>query len=202
MSQQPGDEQHGDKQHGEGLPHEPQPQHSQADDLPPVTFPDDPNSNLDPSITPPVPPKLDTPALTPEVIQRPKTAGSRNPPPPPPPKPEEPDEDEGMLRMSFMDHLEELRSRIIQILAGFGIAFVGCMYFAEQIWHYVDAPLRFALAQTGGNEIATGLTDPFTIKYMWVPFVASIYLSSPWLIYQLWSFISPGLYPRERKWAA
>jgi sec-independent protein translocase protein TatC len=189
-------DQHNGEQHpGEGVPSQEGSQHDATP--PPITYPDDPDSSLSPNIQPVIPP-----ALTPEVIQKPKTAGTRNPPPPPPPpKDEEPDEDEGMLRMSFMDHLEELRSRLIKIIAGFAVAFLVCMVMGDPLWDFFDAPLRFALGKQGGREIATGLTDAFTIKWMWTPFVASLYIASPWLIYQIWAFIAPGLYPRERKWA-
>ena len=186
------DQQHGEEHSGEGL----RPQDVPAAGPSPVTHADDANSG--PAITP------TPPVLTPEVIQKPKTAGSKNPPPPPPPKnekKEEEDEDEGMLRMSFMDHLEELRSRLIRILMGFGIAFVVCMVLGDALWNFFDTPLQYALKLRGGKEIVNGLTDAFTYKYMWAPFVASLYISAPWIIYQIWAFIAPGLYPRERKWA-
>ena len=150
----------------------------------PLRFPDDPEHGLDPEIQPPIPPRL---AAAKPVV---------------PPPEEEPDEDEGMLRMSFMDHLEELRSRLIRILAGGGVAFLASMAAAIPLWEFVQAPLRFAIDQVHGDIIAITPMEQFTIIWMKTPVLASIYLAAPWIIYQVWSFISPGLYPRERRWAA
>lgn len=111
------------------------------------------------------------------------------------------DEDEGMLRMSFLEHLEELRSRLISILVGGGVAFALSMIFALPLWSWVQAPLRFAVDQVKGEIIAITPMEQFTIMWMWGPLVASIYLAAPWILWQVWGFIAPGLYPRERKWA-
>src|ERR1041385_7085319 len=89
------------------------------DNTPHVVYPDDPESALHPDIEPPLPRALAS------------GGGTRTPPPPPPPE-EEDDEDSGMLRMSFMEHLEELRSRLIRILMGFGVAFLTALIFANQ----------------------------------------------------------------------
>lgn len=127
--------------------------------------------------------------------------GSRKAPPPPPP-PEEPDEEEGMLRMSFLEHLEELRSRLIKMLVGFGVAFLACMLLADPLWLIVQAPAHDALQKIGqGSLVAVHPLEQFSIIYIWVPVVASIFLASPWIIYQIWAFIAPGLYKRERRWA-
>ncbi len=149
----------------------------------PTRHPDNPDEGLYPEVQPP------TPAIA-------KRAAA------PPPVEEEDDEDEGMLRMSFMDHLEELRSRLISILTGAGVAFLTAMIAANPIWSFVQAPLRYAVDQVHGDIIAITPMEQFTIIYMWVPLLAAIYIAAPWVIYQVWSFIAPGLYPRERKWAA
>lgn len=107
-----------------------------------------------------------------------------------------------MLRMSFMDHLEELRSRLIRILSGGGVAFLICMAASLPLWDFVQAPLRFAIDQVHGDIIAITPMEMFTIIWMKTPVLASIYLAAPWIIYQVWAFIAPGLYPRERRWAA
>lgn len=112
------------------------------------------------------------------------------------------DPDDGMLRMSILEHLEELRSRIIRTLIGFGVAFVACMLFANQLWKFVEAPGVAAFKAIGKGEfVAIGVMERFSIIYVWTPLVAAIFLAFPWVIYQVWAFISPGLYPRERKWA-
>jgi sec-independent protein translocase protein TatC len=112
------------------------------------------------------------------------------------------DDDEGMLRMSFLEHLEELRSRLIKMLIGFGVIFLACMAAAQPLWKVVQAPAADALKGIGtGQLVAIGVMEQFSIIYVWVPVVAAIFLGSPWIIYQIWAFISPGLYRRERRWA-
>lgn len=132
------------------------------------------------------------------------------PPPPaapkftPPPPAGDPDDDEdgGMLRMSFLEHLEELRARIIRILIGGGVAFAVSMIFALPLFDFVKAPLQYAVDQVDGEIIAITPMEQFTIIWMWAPLLAAIFLAAPWVLYQIWAFIAPGLYPRERKWAA
>jgi sec-independent protein translocase protein TatC len=170
-----------DQHNGGGLP---------PDDTPHVVYPDDPESALHPDIDPPLPRALAS------------GGGGRTPPPPPPDDDEEDDEDSGMLRMSFMEHLEELRSRIIKALAGFGVSFLVCLWFATPIWDYVQAPGLAAFKTIGrGGFIAIEPMEQFSIIWMWAPLVASLFIVSPWVIYQVWAFIAPGLYPKERRWA-
>ena len=113
-----------------------------------------------------------------------------------------PDSDDGMLRMSILEHLEELRARIIRALVGFGAAFVFSMFFSIPLWDAVQAPGLAAFKQLGkGGFIAIDVMEMFSIIWIWTPLVAAIFLSAPWVIYQAWAFIAPGLYPRERRWA-
>jgi sec-independent protein translocase protein TatC len=112
------------------------------------------------------------------------------------------DPDDGMLRMSILEHLDELRTRILRALMGFGVAYLACLFFASQLWKLVRAPGVAAFKEIGsGGFVAIGVMERFSIIYVWTPFVAAIFLAFPWVIYQVWAFISPGLYPRERKWA-
>jgi len=130
-------------------------------------------------------------------------------PPPPPPvsstaSPAEPEEEEdGMLRMSFLGHLEELRNRLVRALAGLGIAFVFCIFFTNSLWNGVRQPAVVALTQLGYPPELAQLTptEAFTIIWVKLPVLAAIFLASPWLIYQVWAFIAPGLYKRERRLA-
>lgn len=107
-----------------------------------------------------------------------------------------------MLRMSFLEHLEELRSRLISILVGGAVAFGLSMILALQIWEQIQKPLRYAVDQVKGEIIAITPMEMFTIIWMWSPLLVAIYLAAPWVLWQVWGFISPGLYPRERRWAA
>lgn len=113
-------------------------------------------------------------------------------------------EDGQMLRMTFLEHLEEMRSRIIKALYGFGVAFLACIIFAYQIWDIVSAPALDALAKIGANPAYLVTNEPmegFSIIWVKAPLVFSLFLASPWVLYQLWAFIAPGLYQNERKWA-
>ncbi len=134
-------------------------------------------------------------------------SGNATPPPPPPSSTEEAepedDEEEGMLRMSFMEHLEELRSRLIKALAGFGVAFLISLTFAERLWIAVSAPAAAALTGLGlpPNLVAISPMEQFNTIWMKLPVLTSIFIASPWIVYQIWSFIAPGLYKRERRYA-
>ncbi len=126
------------------------------------------------------------------------------PPVPPPPKEEKKDDDDpeedGMLRMSFLEHLEELRSRIIKALGGLAIAFAGCILFTNALWNGVRQPAVAALTSLGYPPDLAQLTptEAFTIIWVKLPVLAALFISSPWILYQVWAFISPGLYKRER----
>src|ERR1019366_693167 len=91
-------------------------------------YPDDPYGGYDPAnaVPPAEAPKPVEEAPVERALVTSAGAGGRKPPPPPPPPEDDPD-DEGMVRMSFLGHLEELRSRIIRALMGFGIAFILCV---------------------------------------------------------------------------
>ena len=110
--------------------------------------------------------------------------------------------DDGMLRMSFLEHLEELRSRLIKALIGFGAIFLACLAFSDKLWLIVQAPAVEAFRKLGsGGLVGINAMEQFEIIWMWTPLVASLFLGSPWILYQVWAFIAPGLYERERKWA-
>ena len=131
-------------------------------------------------------------------------SGSSTPPPPPPKEPEE-DGDDGMLRMSFLEHLEELRSRLIRMLIGVGVIFVLSLTFAERLWLIVQGPAEEALKAIGSKNTKLIITSPmeaFQIVWIKLPILAAVFLSSPWILYQVWGFIAPGLYKKERRWAA
>jgi sec-independent protein translocase protein TatC len=113
------------------------------------------------------------------------------------------DQEDSLLRMSFLEHLEELRTRLIRALIGFGVVFLACLAFSDRLWLIVQAPAVEAFRKLGtGGLVGINAMEQFEIIWMWTPLVASIFLGSPWILYQVWAFIAPGLYERERKWAA
>jgi sec-independent protein translocase protein TatC len=151
------------------------------------------------------PPPADVTGHPPEQKALATSSGSgRKPPPPPPPPDDEDEEDEGMLRMSFLEHLEELRTRIIRMMWGLGIAFFVCVIFANDLWRFVSEPATVALKDLGFQPYLWQHTPMETFSTVWVklPLLASIFIASPWILYQVWAFIAPGLYKRERRWAA
>ena len=133
-------------------------------------------------------------------------------PPPPPPaggggggEEGHDDEEEDMLRMSFLEHLEELRSRLIKCIIGLLVAFAVSLTFAERLFLAIEQPAFKALRDLGYEKpelIQTSPMEAFSIIYMKLPLVAALFLASPWILYQVWAFIAPGLYKRERRWAA
>ncbi len=123
-----------------------------------------------------------------------------------PPGDEPPDEDEeGMLRMSFFDHLAELRRRILYALGGLFVAFGLSLLFANRLWSIVSRPAVSALRQLGVDPPVLAQISPmeyFNVVWLKLPLLSAVFLASPWLLYQIWAFIAPGLYRKERRWAA
>jgi len=129
--------------------------------------------------------------------------GGNTPGPPRSPSDEPDEEDEGMLRMSFLEHLEELRSRIIKILVGVAVALGIALTFTLPLWKIVVKPAKAALLANGYQPTLAQHSpmEAFNIIWFKLPIVCAIFIASPWVLYQVWAFISPGLYKRERRWA-
>jgi sec-independent protein translocase protein TatC len=109
-----------------------------------------------------------------------------------------------MLRMSFMEHLEELRARIIRALYGLLVAFVFALVFAGKLWDIVSDPAVEALKHLHVDPPQLAQLTPmesFSIIWVKLPLLCSVFLASPWIVYQVWAFIAPGLYKKERNWA-
>ena len=152
-------------------------------------------------------PKVEAPADNAVVVAT-APGGAVAPPPPPSPPADDDEEDEeegGMLRMSFMEHLEELRSRIIRALMGLAVAFVVSILYCYKLWEIISEPATSALEHlhaVPAKLVATSPMEGFSIIWVKLPLLCSVFLGSPWIVWQVWAFISPGLYKRERKWAA
>ena len=99
--------------------------------------------------------------------------------------------------MSFVEHLEELRTRIIRILIILVLAFGVCYHFSAEISEFLLLPLRVALG-TSGKVVFSGLFDK-VISELEISFWSSVILSSPLLFRELWLFIRPALYDKEAK---
>ena len=104
--------------------------------------------------------------------------------------------------MTILEHLEELRSRLIKILIAAGVGFCVGYYYSGPIFTFLKKPLVRALADAkikslSQDLIYTGLTEAF-FTYLKVGLIAGIFIASPFILYQIWSFVSPGLYKKER----
>ncbi|HKI75420.1 MAG TPA: twin-arginine translocase subunit TatC [Pseudomonadales bacterium] len=97
----------------------------------------------------------------------------------------------------LIEHLVELRSRILKSLAAVIIVFLPLFYFANPIYEYISGPLRVYLPK-GTNMIATQVASPFLAPFK-LSMVLALFISIPYILHQIWSFISPGLYSNERK---
>jgi sec-independent protein translocase protein TatC len=107
---------------------------------------------------------------------------------------------QNFIEMSLGDHLEELRARVILALLGVGIGLTICMFFSGFFLSFLAKPYIYAAQQIGleGNLLAITLSEKF-IVYMKTALLFGLVLSSPWVFYQLWKFVSAGLYPNEKR---
>ncbi len=101
-------------------------------------------------------------------------------------------------RMPFLEHLEELRKRIVICLISIGVGFVIAYAFSKKLFHFLMLPL-LKVMPPGEKLIFTNLPEAF-FAYLKVAFLAGFLLAIPMVFYQLWKFISPGLYSHERKY--
>ncbi len=108
----------------------------------------------------------------------------------------EPDEEELGGKMTFLEHLDELRRRILFSAGSVAVTFVLAWVFREEIFQFLRVPIDGVV----DDLVMIKPTDPFTI-YLKVAFVAAIFLAAPFLLWQVWLFISPGLYRREKAYA-
>lgn len=98
---------------------------------------------------------------------------------------------------TLIGHLIELRSRLLRIVVAVLVIFICSAYFANDIYTWVSKPLTDALpngASMIAKDVASPLLAPFKLTFM-----MSIYLSMPYILYQVWSFIAPGLYKHEKR---
>lgn len=96
-----------------------------------------------------------------------------------------------------MLHLEELKGRLVRALIAIGVGFITCYLFKEKLFYALTLPLA-AVLPDNSSMIFTSLPEAF-FTYLKVSFLGSIFLSSPYILYQMWKFVSPGLYKAEKK---
>lgn len=101
-------------------------------------------------------------------------------------------------KMSFLEHLDELRVRLVHAVVALAVGFGICWSFREPIFHLLTQPLR--AYDPNVKFIYTGPSEAL-ILYMKMAFFVGIFVASPYLLYQVWAFIAPGLYPHEKAYA-
>jgi sec-independent protein translocase protein TatC len=110
-------------------------------------------------------------------------------------------------RMPLIDHLRELRNRLLKAALALVLVMVLGFVFFDQIWSFVSHPFCSAVIngktgcrRTGDQLVVSGVFDPFMLRVK-IAFFVGLIVSSPVWLYQIWAFIAPGLYRREKRWA-
>ena len=111
----------------------------------------------------------------------------------------EPGEPGGLAEGTLISHLLELRDRLLKAMLAVGICFVPCAFYMNQIFSFVAEPLIHKLP-AGATIIATSVVAPFTVPFK-LALVLAIGLAIPFVLYQAWAFVAPGLYKHEKKLA-
>ncbi len=110
-----------------------------------------------------------------------------------------PGEDPAGAEMPLLEHLTELRSRLLRSALAVLVIFVPLFYFANDLYEFVSRPLRAALPE-GSSMIATEVASPFLTPFK-LAFVLAFFLAVPYILHQIWSFVAPGLYKHEKRLA-
>ncbi|NUS59549.1 MAG: twin-arginine translocase subunit TatC, partial [Lysobacter sp.] len=109
-------------------------------------------------------------------------------------------DDDPAVQTRLIDHLIELRSRLMWAVAGLLLVFGCLMPFADRLYNYLAFPLISKLP-AGAKMIAIDPAGGFFVPVK-LAFFAAIFIAAPWLLYQVWAFVAPGLYKREKRLAA
>jgi sec-independent protein translocase protein TatC len=117
----------------------------------------------------------------------------------PEPEPEFEPEDDRTAKMSFLEHLDELRKRLIRSVSALVGGFVICLVFVGDIQAFVMRPLHATLPP-GGQFILTEPMEGFMLQLK-IAALVGVFLASPVILWQLWRFVAPGLYAHEKKFA-
>ncbi|MFZ2508731.1 MAG: twin-arginine translocase subunit TatC, partial [Steroidobacteraceae bacterium] len=106
---------------------------------------------------------------------------------------------EALAESSLLSHLLELRDRLLRALAATLLIAVPCLYFANDLFRWLSAPL-LAQLPPGTSLIATSVMAPFMTPFK-LALLAAVFFAMPMILYQVWAFIAPGLYRHERRFA-
>jgi sec-independent protein translocase protein TatC len=109
-------------------------------------------------------------------------------------------EEERMPSMSFLEHLEELRTRIFHALVAIAIGMGLCWWYHQTLFSFIQKPILDVLRPYGIDKLVVLTpTEAFNL-YLKVSALGGLFITSPYVLYQVWLFISPGLYRREKKY--
>jgi sec-independent protein translocase protein TatC len=114
-------------------------------------------------------------------------------------EPGEPREPGELAEGTLISHLLELRDRLLKAMLAVGICFVPCAYYMNQLFTFVAEPLIHKLP-SGATLIATSVVAPFTVPFK-MALLLAVGLAMPFVLYQAWAFVAPGLYKHEKKLA-
>ncbi len=117
---------------------------------------------------------------------------------PKPPDSETPAEPEGEIRASFWDHLKELRTRLVQALIGVAVGMAVAGIWSEEIFRWIMKPVLRSLPEGQRALNYTSYLEPFLV-YLKVALYGGMFAAAPWVLWQLWQFVAPGLYKREKR---
>ena len=106
---------------------------------------------------------------------------------------------EGLAEGTLISHLLELRDRLLKAMLAVGICFIPCAMYMNKLFTFVAEPLKHKLPP-GATLIATSVVAPFTVPFK-LAIVLAIGLAMPFVLYQAWAFVAPGLYRHEKKLA-
>lgn len=101
-------------------------------------------------------------------------------------------------KLPLTSHLQELRKRLILSFVAIGVGFLVCYAFADHLFNILAKPLM-KMMPAGGSLIFTSVAEAF-FTYMKVGFIGGVILTSPFILYQIWAFIAPGLYRHEKRY--
>lgn len=107
---------------------------------------------------------------------------------------------DALPEMSLLEHLTELRSRLLTSLAAVVVGAIVSWAWATELYRWLTAPVVRLLPADADRLTFLSLTEPFML-YMKVALLAGLFLASPVILYQIWMFVAPGLYRHERRWA-
>jgi sec-independent protein translocase protein TatC len=109
------------------------------------------------------------------------------------------EEPEKLAEGTLISHLLELRDRLIRAMIGVALVFMPCVFYSNQIFAFVAKPLKEKLP-AGASLIATGVMSPFTTPFK-LSFYVALIIAMPYVLYQVWAFVAPGLYRHEKRFA-